>query len=170
MLSLLIQNGQQIHRALKPSPIKLSGLATAEAIADYPDLFKKRKRPIDPDAKDALEAFLNDYLQKELCLLLIKARGESSELLCPRHQQTSWIEEKPCCKCFHDSKAHKLSLALWLFEHLSPASHDHEALNQLACCLSFVESLARRQAQNRGWTITPYHKTMRVIRPYSENC
>jgi hypothetical protein len=170
MLSLLIQNGQHLHRALKSSQINLSGLATARAIVDYPDLFQKRKRPIDPDAKDALEAFLNDDLQKELRLLLIKARDESSRLLCPRHQQTSWLEEKPCCKRFYESKAHKLSLAFWLFEHLGPASHDQEALNQLACCLSFVEALARRQAQNNGWALTPHHKTMRVIRPYSENC
>ena len=170
MLSILIQNGHQLHRVLMPSQINLSGLATARAIVDYPDLFQKRKRPIDPDAKDALEAFLNDDLQKELRLLLIKAREESCGLICPKHQETGWIQEKPCCKRFYESKAHKLSLALWLFEHLSPASQDHEALNQLACCLSFVEALARRQAQNQGWAITPHHKTMRVIRPYSENC
>ena len=170
MLSLWIQNGQQLHRALKLSQINLSGLATARAIVDYPDLFQKRKRPVAPDAKDALEAFLNDDLQKELRCLLIKAKDESSGLFCPRHQQTSWIAEKPCCKRFYESKAHKLSLALWLFERLKHATHDQEALNQLACSLGFVEALARRQAQNNGWAVLPHHKTMRVIRPYTENC
>jgi|GEM_PF-3378767 len=170
MLSFLIQSRQQLQRALKPSQINLSGLATARAIVDYPDLFQKRKRPVDPDAKDALEAFLNDDLQKELRLLLIKARDQNSGLLCPKHQETGWIQEKPCCKRFYESKANKLSLALWLFEHLVSASQDLEALNQLACCLGFVEALARRQAQNKGWPLLPHHKTMRVIRPYTENC